>query len=103
MAGHGKKFDAAEKHFEKKRVQLERDIKSVKEQRDTFYKQMIEYKSKFEFLERENEELTNWIERLLEYTELTKEDIKAACEKDKRMAATMKWLTDWSGAFQKYL
>jgi chromosome segregation ATPase len=103
MSEHGKKFDAAEKHFEKKRVQLDRKIKDLTEQRDNFYKLMNDYKGKFELLERENEELKNWIERLLEYTELTQDDIKAACEKDKQMASAMKWMTEWSNTFQKYM
>ena len=33
----------------------------------------------------ENQQLKDWIDRLLEYTELSKEDIAAACEKDKKM------------------
>lgn len=70
MSGRGKKFDAAEKHFEKKRIK---------------------------------EELKEWIERLLEYTELSKDDIKAVYEKDKRMGEAINWLSRFGGMFQGYI
>jgi hypothetical protein len=70
MSGRGKKFDAAEKHFEKKRIK---------------------------------EELKEWIECLLEYTELSKDDIKAVCEKDKRMGEAINWLSRFGGMFQGYI
>jgi hypothetical protein len=46
--------------------------------------------------EQENHALRDWVERLLEYTELTKEDIAKACEKDKQMAETAEWLQRFS-------
>ena len=44
-------------------------------------------------LSTENQQLKDWIERLLEYTELSQEDIKQACEKDKRMGETAQMLS----------
>lgn len=90
--GKGKKFNAAEKHFEKKRIQYEKRIKSLEQQLESAHRDTRHFRSKFEFLERENEELKNWVERLLEYTELSEEDIKAACEKDKKAAEALSWL-----------
>mgnify|MGYP003288453041 CR=1 FL=1 len=95
----GKKFDAAEKHFEKKRVAYEKQIKELKEQLERAHRDTNHFRSRAEFYERENDELKHWIERLLEYTELTKEDIKAACEKDKRLAEAAAWLTKFSQLF----
>lgn len=95
----GKKFDAAEKHFEKKRITYEKQIKGLKEQLERAHKDTNHFRSMAEFYERENDELKRWIERLLEYTELTKEDIKAACEKDKKMAEAAEWLTKFSQLF----
>lgn len=89
----GKKFDAAEKHFAKEREKLNKEIKDLKQQVENAHRDTYHFKAQAEFLERENEELKNWIERLLEYTELSKEDIKAACEKDKSMGEAVKWLT----------
>ena len=91
----GKKFDAAEKHFEKKRVQYEKRIKDLNQQLENAHRDTRYFRSRYEFLQRENEELKNWIERLLEYTELSKEDIKAACEKDKRAAEALSWLSQF--------
>ena len=88
----GKKFDAAEKHFEKKRIQYERKINDLTQQLENAHRDTRHFRSLYEFAERENEELKAWVERLLEYTELSKEDIKAACEKDKRAAAALSWL-----------
>ena len=92
----GKKFTAAEKHFEKKRVGYERQIKNLNQQLENAHADARLYRSRFELVERENEELKAWIERLLEYTELTKEDIKSACEKDKNMAKAAEWLNTFS-------
>ena len=89
----GKKFDAAEKHFAKERERLNKEIKCLKQQVENAHRDTYRFRSQAEFLERENEELKNWIERLLEYTELSKEDIRAACEKDKSMGEAVKWLT----------
>ena len=91
----GKKFDAAEKHFEKKRVQYEKRIKDLNQQLENAHRDTRHFRSQYEFLQRENEELKNWIERLLEYTELSKEDIIAACEKDKRAAEALSWLSQF--------
>lgn len=102
MSGKGKKFDAAEKHFEKKRIKLENEIKSLKTQLDSAHRDTNHYRSLYEITARENEELKEWIERLLEYTELSKEDIKAACEKDKRMGEAAKWLFQFGGMFKGY-
>lgn len=90
----GKKFDAAEKNFEKKRIQYERRIKDMEQQLENAHRDTRLFRSRFEFAERENEELKNWVERLLEYTKLSKEDIKAACEKDKKMAEAASWLSN---------
>lgn len=82
----GKKFDAAKKHFEGKRIEYEKQIKRlntcIREQNEI----ISEQKEQLNTLLYENQQLKEWVERLLEYTELSKEDIKEACEKDKRIA-----------------
>ena len=83
----GKKFSAAEKHFQEKEVKLRKEVQR-------WQTRAIEQSQRVEELERSLKEANNiveqqrdWIERLLQYTELSKEDIKAACEKDKSLAA----------------
>lgn len=93
----GKKFNAAEKHFEKKRIQYEKQIKYLEEQLKQSRFEMRIAIEKREFFERENQELKDWVERLLQYTELSKEDIKEACEKDKRMGEALAWLSNFGG------
>ena len=88
----GKKFDAAEKHFEKKRQEYENTIKCLNNALKESRQETIKYKTAYENAIGENEQLKSWIERLLEYTELSIEDIKEACEKDKRMGESMKLL-----------
>lgn len=92
-----KKFNAAEKHFEKKRIQYEKRIKDLNQQLESAHRDTRIFRSQAEFLERENEELKDWVGRLLQYTELSKEDIKAFCEKDKRMGEALSWLTRFGG------
>ena len=81
----GKNFDAAEKHFEKKRIDYEKRIKGLSVALSESREQTEQYKKLYDGLKYENEQLKAWVERLLEYTELSVEDIKQACEKDKKL------------------
>ena len=67
----GKRFNAAEKHFESKKKQYELKIKSLEDK-------LLEYSRKaraqdyiIDTLSTENQQLKEWVERLLEYTELS--------------------------------
>ena len=78
----GKKYNAAEKHFIEKEQRYQKQIRRLN---DMIAAQNLEIgRLKEEINERDNHilSLKDWIDRLLEYTELDKEDIKAACEKD---------------------
>ena len=99
----GKKFNAAEKHFEEKRVKMEKEIKCLREQLDESRKEAQSYKEKADAFESKIGELLDWIERLLEYTELSKEDIKAACERDKHLGNFMGLLAAFSGKNGKFI
>lgn len=83
----GKKFDVAQKHFEGKKIELEKQIKALTTRVSEQNKTISEQRGQIDALSSENQQLKEWIERLLEYTELSKEDIKAACEKDKKIAS----------------
>lgn len=86
----GKRFDAVEKHFEKRKCEYERKIKYLSTELEESKHEALEYKRLYESVSGENEQLKAWIERLLEYTELSMDDIKQACEKDKRMGEAVK-------------
>ncbi len=95
----GKKFDAAQKHFEGKKIELEKQIKALTARVSEQNKTISEQKGHIDALSSENQQLKEWIERLLEYTELSKEDIKAACEKDKKIASAMSVFGLFGGGF----
>lgn len=95
----GKKFDAAQKHFEGKKIELEKQIKHLTARVSEQNKVISEQKVQIDALSSENLQLKEWIERLLEYTELSKEDIKAACEKDKKIASVMSVFGLFGGGF----
>lgn len=95
----GKKFDAAQRHFEGKKIELEKQIKALTARVSEQNKTISEQKGQIDALSSENQQLKEWIERLLEYTELSKEDIKAACEKDKKIASAMSVFGLFGGGF----
>lgn len=95
---NSKKYNAAEKHFMK---QHEKDLKKIKlleTLNKSAHSEINQLSLKVEHLELENEQLSNWVERLLEYSELSHEDIKSACEKDKKLAAA----ADMVSCFAKF-
>lgn len=81
----GKKFNAAERHFEQKRLELSRKLSSVVKQNKILAAENQMYLDRINSLESENAQLNDWVNRLLQYTELEKDDIKIACEKDKAL------------------
>lgn len=85
----GKKFDAAEKHFHEKEVKLRKLISELEKEVSEKADALAEATKKLSALENENAQLKEWIDRLLQYTELSKEDIKEACEKDKKMSGLL--------------
>ena len=89
---HGKKFTAAEKYFNEKKVVLEKRIKA----RDVLIaEQSFEIKrltNRIIELETQNVQLQDEVNRLLKYTELSKEDIKKVCKKDISIADTLSFL-----------
>lgn len=95
----GKKFDAVEKHFEKKRLQYVCQIKTLEEQLKKANLEINSLKQKNEEYKYEIELLNDWVERLLEYTELSKEDIKKICEKDKKVVESLMCLSSLSKYF----
>lgn len=85
----GKKFNAAEKHFEQKRIKMQKEI-------DRYKKNCIDLRIEngglsyeIETLKEQTRQQQDWIDRLLEYTELEPSDIKKACEKDKKMLSLL--------------
>lgn len=85
MSSKGKKFTAAEKHFEEKAVVLRREAKRAQEHAHALLKENGLLRQQVDSLQQQTLQQQEWIERLLEYTELDQKDIVAACNKDKSM------------------
>lgn len=85
----GKKFDAAEKHFKKKEEDYQRRIKYLEGAISQLQADMSRLAGENGELLAENDSLKDWVERLLSYTELSKEDIKKVCEQDKKRGEAM--------------
>ena len=78
----GKKFEAAEKHFQKIKEKYERHLKTLYEEKCSLQDELTQTKNRVHELETEVSQQKDWIERLLKYTELSKEDIAKACQTD---------------------
>lgn len=82
----GKKFNAAEKHFLEKEKQWKNRISDLEMQQSNTLKLLNDTEEQLQSLQMKNNELQQWINRLLEYTELSESDIKKAVERDKSLA-----------------
>lgn len=83
--------------FERERMKLQRQKREAEEQirdRDKTIKSLMDKISELENVVVQKDE---WIERLLEYTELTKEDLKIKIEKDKASAEALKTFNSLMG------
>jgi len=83
----GKKFTAAEKHFQEKETKLRKEMNDWRTVAIERAEEIVELKEELRQAESTIAQQQDWIERLLQYTELSLDDIKAACKKDKAMAA----------------
>ena len=79
----GKKFNAAEKYFIEKEAKYQSQLRSLTATIHGLRADQAEILHKNQALTDENTQLKDWIERLLQYTELSEADIKAVCEQDK--------------------
>lgn len=83
----GKKFTAAEKHFQEKEIKLRKNLQYWQDLAISRAKHIAELETALRDVTAKVGQQQEWIERLLQYTELSQEDIRATCEKDKSLAA----------------
>lgn len=84
----GKKFDAAEKHFMEERRKYDALIKYYQERCKQLTDENAQLSVKVSDLEYQNDQLNQWVQRLLHYTEMSLDDVKAACERDESIRRT---------------
>ena len=82
---HGKKFDAASKHFEKKRIQFQRTIDRLEERVREEESEKEKIIKKCHDLERENADLKARLEVARKYISLPEEALEEAVENEKSM------------------
>ena len=78
----GKNYNAAEEHFLEKEKALKKEIAYLKESAESSSKLIASLNCKIGILEEDTKTLNDWVNRLLAYTELDKDDIKKICEWD---------------------
>lgn len=74
--------------FDKERRKFQKRIRELEEQLAERDNEILNLKEQLS----ESEIKDDWIERLLEYTEMSKEDLKAMIEKDKAIVSASKTL-----------
>lgn len=72
----GKKFDAAEKHFEKKCVEWRKQIRELEQQNKELHKKMFDICDENEKLKMENERLKQQNETLIALKDMSNEDVR---------------------------
>lgn len=81
----GKKFTAAEKHFQEKEERLRKELKYWEKRANEQSSRLLTVCEELANARHTIAQQKDWIDRLLQYTELDLKDIKAACEKDKKI------------------
>ena len=87
--------------FEKMRSSLQKKINKYFEYETQLRHEKAELEGQVRTLQAEVEQQKEWIERLLQYSELSLEDIKKACEKDKAVGDLLKPLVSLAGNYYR--
>lgn len=88
---------AKDKAFEKERAKYRKKIRELEHDITEFRLAVMQKDNELNILRNELEQKQDWIRRLLEYTELSKEDMKAIIDKKKSVATVMKRFGELSG------
>ena len=88
--------------FEKERQQLRKQKREAEEHAAAKDITIKELTDRITELEATNNQKDEWIERLLQYTELSKEDLQTAIEKDKAMVNAAKSLEALMGFSKRF-
>jgi len=83
--GKGKKFTAAEKHFQDKEVTLRQEMRKTIEWSEEIINVNNQLTKENKQMKKDFDELKEKYSKLLEYSNMTEEDIKTALRKDKGM------------------
>lgn len=76
--------------FEKERAKYRKKIRELESDISEFRLAIMQKDNELNVLRNELDQKKDWIRRLLEYTELSEEDMKAIINKEKSVAVAMK-------------
>ena len=97
-----KKFSAAEKHFQEKEIHYQQQINRLNSLVDKFSKQSDTYEILYNAEVKKNSELESQVDKLLERVSMTKEELRCACEQDKRDHKAMETFAALRGIMGRY-
>ena len=89
--------------FEKERAKFRKEINLLQENISERNKEIIDLNIRILQLEGERDQLQDWVNRLLEYTGMSKEDLQSMIESEKRKAELMENVAPLFGFMGKYL
>lgn len=85
MSNKGKKFTAAEKYFIDKEKRYRNEINELKKSLASKLNENAKLKADLNDAQSKIDEQNDWIERLLTYTELSKDEIKDVIAREKKL------------------
>lgn len=94
----GKKFDAAEKHFEKQRIEWRQQIRKLEVQLQEEVTKTYQLAKTVQELKKENEQLKQVNQQLMELKDMTPEQLQQMKEKAKLAGTLNVFLRQYGGA-----
>lgn len=88
--------------FDKERAKYHKEIRELKYELQKAIVERNEYVEKLAAAEDKCEQLQDWINRLLEYTEMSEEDMKRIIQKDKETSEAMEHLNSMFDIFGRF-
>lgn len=93
------KQSAKDLAFEKERAKFRKKIRELESGINALQLAVMQKDSELNVVRNELSQKEDWIRRLLEYTELSEEDMKAIIDKEKSVATAMKMFGELGGIF----
>lgn len=92
-----RKMSAKDIAFEKEREKYRKEIRALEHDISFLRVAVMQKDNELHLLQNELEQKSDWIRRLLEYTELSEDDMRTIIDKEKNKAAVMKMFGELSG------
>lgn len=92
-----RKMSAKDIAFEKEGAKYRKEIRALEHDISFLRVAVMQKDNELHLLRNELEQKSDWIRRLLEYTELSEDDMRTIIDKEKNKAAVMKMFGELSG------